>query len=101
MSELLEIRWDRETEDALMCFLIREAQFPVVKAADVATPEMVELTLRRQMWYAGEAVRRLRHLLESRRVPLLDADVLALGAKAQERHRGTFSQTPQPEDTSA
>lgn len=76
MSEILEIHWNPDTEMALARWLMERGQLRQVTSADMATPEMVDLSLARRRNEAVQAVRELRTVLNARAIPVLDIDIL-------------------------
>mgnify|MGYP000007439760 CR=1 FL=1 len=87
MSELLEIRWDAALENDLARWLLHRGQMPALTAGDMATQDMVTRAMMRRTSEAAQAVRELRTVLESRRVPVHDLDVMKRVLDLQDRRR--------------
>lgn len=86
-AKLIEIALTPELDAELARWIERDAQLPAVTAGDMATPEMVELTARKRYLEAKDLVQRLWTILESKRVRVLDMDVLAAVGRLRERSK--------------
>lgn len=74
--EIFEVKWGPGLVDALSKWLVERGQLPGVTAAEMATPELVEMAVSRRQQQVRDAVRSLRGVLESHAVPALDLEVL-------------------------
>jgi hypothetical protein len=84
-ARLIEIARTRELDAELAEFIARDAQLPSLTAMDMGTPEMIELTANRRRSQARDLVQRLWTILESRRVKVLDCDVIEAVDKLRAR----------------
>lgn len=87
MSEILEIRWDAALENDLARWLLHRGQMAALTAGDMATPDMVTRAMGKRAADAMQAVRELRTVLEARRVPVLDLDVMKRVGALKDRAR--------------
>jgi len=76
MSAIIEIRWTPELRAEIARWILNEAQLPAIEAADMATPQMVELTSFRRLQSARRKVQSLQTLLETGRLPVIDLDMI-------------------------
>ena len=86
-TRLVEIARNEELDAALARWIERDAQLPAVTAGDMATAEMVELTARKRHMQAKDLVQRLWTILESKRVRVLDMDVIDSVGRLRDRSK--------------
>lgn len=85
-AEILEVHWGPALIAALGKWLVERGQLRQMTAADMATPEMVELSASGRGGEVFQAVRELRTVLNAHAVKVID---LELRETLQEKLRGT------------
>lgn len=75
-AERIEIRWTKDLETELLRWIVLQAQLAPVAASEVATAEGLKRASLRRLADAKQALKSLRTVIESAKVPVLDCDIL-------------------------